>query len=326
MKVALVTSLGSVAADIVIKNLRLQNFKIIGCDIYPREWVADSNNVDVFYKAPYAAEKEKYLSFIKDVCTAENIKYVLPLIDPEVDLLNLNRDWFEQHNITLCIPPMKSLEMIRNKKILQDFIKQNLSLTAVKPIPTLKMKDIVTMPWSYPVVCKPVNGRSSQGLQYIYSTKQWDEFIKTVDPDLYIVEPYIDGPIIVVDIVRQSNPGKVIAISRKEILSTPHGCGTTVYVYQDKELEENCCQLADALDILGCVNFEFIYNMNENTYYFVECNPRFSAGCEFSCMSGYDCIGNHIKCFDGESIDDFPFHHCLYIARKYEEYITKIEC
>ena len=61
MKTALVTALGSVSGDIVIKSLKRMGMRVIGCDIYPKEWVADAYNVDVFYRAPYVSDVEKYL-------------------------------------------------------------------------------------------------------------------------------------------------------------------------------------------------------------------------------------------------------------------------
>ena len=42
-----------------------------------------------------------------------------------------------------------------------------------------------------------------------------------------------------VEIVRQDDPHKVVAMTRRELISTPHGCSTTVHVYKDEELEEN---------------------------------------------------------------------------------------
>ena len=51
-KTALVTAIGSFSADITIKTLRNLGFCIIGCDIYPAEWIADSANVDFFGGQP----------------------------------------------------------------------------------------------------------------------------------------------------------------------------------------------------------------------------------------------------------------------------------
>ena len=294
MKTALITSTGSVATDITIKSLRRMGFKIVGCNIYPKEWIVESCEVDVFYKVPPVADQENYLNTIHEICEKEEIDYVLPMIDYEIDLLNVNREWFEERDITLCISPKEALDIIRNKKILADFIEKECPGT--QSISTEMLRDIKELEWDFPVVCKPYNGRSSQGLRYIYNKEEWDEFVLTADKEVYIVEPFIEGPLVMVEIVRQDDPHKVVAMTRRELISTPHGCSTTVHVYKDEELEENSKILADKLNVLGDVNFEYILDKN-GTYHFVECNPRFSAGCEFSCMAGYDYVENHMKCF-----------------------------
>lgn len=322
MNTVLITSTGSVAADIVLKSLKRMNYRVVGCNIYPKEWIVDSGKMDAFYQAPLIAENEKYLQFIKELCIKEKITYIFPMIDYEIDLLNKNRDWFKEHNIIICMSGEESINIIRNKKRLSDFIDSTTNET--RTIPTLMVKDIQKIPWEYPVVCKPYDGRSSQGLQYIYNEKEWHEFQKNNNKEKYIVQPYIEGPRIVVEVVRQKNPHKVIAMCRRELISTPHGCSLTVLVYQDKKLEESAKRLADALDVLGDVNFEYILDKN-GEYHFIECNPRFSAGCEFSCMGGYDCVENHMKCFTGKEIEDYHFKHNMIIARQYEEYITAVD-
>lgn len=322
MKNALVTSIGSVAGDIVIKTLKKLGFYIVGTDIYQKELVVDAFNVNKFYQAPYTSESDKYFDFLKKICVEEKINFILPLTDLDVDFLNARREWFDENNVTLCISPKHSLDIIRNKKKLQDFVKDKCPFT--NSIPTVLLKDVKKLEWNFPVVCKPYDGRSSQGLRYIYNEKEWQSFIKENPDDKYIVEPFIEGPIVMVEIVRQTEPRKVVAVTRQEKLSTPHGCATAVYMYQDKELEENSRKLADALDIKGCVNFEYIHG-KDGKYYLVECNPRFSAGCEFTCISGYDCVSNHIRVFENKPIDGFEFQHPMYISRKYEEYITKVE-
>lgn len=322
MRNALITSTGSVAADITLKSLKRMGFHVVGCNIYPKEWIVESCEMDAFYQAPPVYDKEKYLTFMKELCLKEKIDYLLPMIDYEIDLLNCNREWFEEHEVTLCISPKEALDIIRNKKSLADFVAAECPKTL--SIPTKMLRDIKKLEWEFPVVCKPYNGRSSQGLKYIYNQQEWDEFIVTADKDTYIVEPFIEGPLVMVEVVRQMEPHKVIAMTRRELIATPHGCSTTVYVYQDKELEEASKILADKLNVWGDVNFEYILD-KDGIYHLVECNPRFSAGCEFSCMGGYDYIENHIKCFMGKEIEDAHFKHNMIIARKYEEYITAVD-
>ena len=322
MKSVLVTSTGSVATDITIKSLKRMGYRVVGCNIYPKEWIVESCEMDNFYQVPPVKETQSYLNKIKEICINEDIKFIFPMIDYEIDLYTKNRSWFEEHNIVLCISPDHSLQYTRNKKKLQDFIKNNCPKT--NSIPTKLLKDIDELEWDFPVVCKPYNGRSSQGLKYINNKEEWDEFIQNADKETYIVEPYIDGPLVMVEIVRQKNPHNVVAMTRRELMCTPHGCSTTVLVYQDKELEEASKELADKLDVLGDINFEYI-QAKDGKYYLVECNPRFSAGCEFACIGGYDCIENHLKCFLGQPIENYYFKHNMIIARKYEEYITAVD-
>lgn len=322
MESVLVTSTGSVATDITIKSLKRMGYKVVGCNIYPKEWIVESCEMDAFYQVPPVNKNEEYLEAIKNICHREKISFLFPMIDYEIDLYTKNRSWFESNNVKLCISPDHSLEFTRNKMKLQKFVEENCPRT--NSIPTQLLRDIDELKWNFPVVCKPYNGRSSQGLKYIYNKVEWENFMKEVDKDLYIVEPFIEGPIVMVEIVRQVNPHKVVAMTRRELMSTPHGCSTTVLVYQDAELEAASKELADKLDVLGDINFEYILG-RDGKYYLVECNPRFSAGCEFACMGGYDCIENHLKCFMGKEIEDYHFKHNMIIARKYEEYITAVD-
>lgn len=321
MKTALITALGSVAVDITIKSLKRLGFRIVGTDVFPKEWNADSFNVDVFYRVPYVRDQKEYLAAMKEICKKENVTYILPMIDDEVHFYNENREWFDENQITLCISPKEALDIVRNKKVLADFISEKCS--EIASIPTLYVRDVKELPWEFPVVCKPYNGRSSQGRVYIHNQAEWESYLETFDHEYSIVEPFIHGCVVLVELVRSEKFDKCVAITRQELIRTPHGCATSVKMFQDKSIEERSCKLARELNINGCVNFEYILDDN-GEYHFIECNPRFSAGAEFSYLTGYELVENHMRCFEGKNIDDYQFKHNMIIARKYEEYITKI--
>lgn len=322
MSNVLVTSIGSVAADITIKSLKRLGHRVVGVDIYPREWVADAYNVDTFRQVPLVGDAGAYLDAVHAICEDEDIDYLIPLIDPEVDLLNVNRDWFETHGVTLCISTKCSLDIIRNKKSLQDFIEAE--VPEINGIPTLMVREVDELPWEYPVVVKPYDGRSSQGREYVGSDEEWDTYREKRADAKSIVEPFVSGSLVMVEVVRQESTGRCVCIVRRELLSTPHGCATTVRVYSDPELEAASRVLAERLGINGCVNFEFI-EQEDGCHFLVECNPRYSAGLEFSCLAGYDCVANHLDCFGDREIDGFEMGAPIIVARKYEEYVTSVE-
>jgi carbamoyl-phosphate synthase large subunit len=326
MKNVLVTAIGSFSADIVIKNLIAEGIRVIGCDIYPSEWIVDSANVSAFYQVPYATDEEAYVEKVLSICRKEEIDGLVILTDVEVDVWNLRRKELEAEGITLCLSSEKTVDLCRDKEKFYHFFKEQ-GFDFV--IPTYRLNEISEEMLDYPLVVKPYNGRSSQGLHYINSEQELLHLVHLVKRETrgsvedYIVQPMIRGPVITVDIVRQPETGGFVAVSRKELLRTLNGAGTSVLVFHDEQLEEICRLAADALDIRGCVNFEFIKSADDK-YYILECNPRFSGGVEFSCMAGYDCISNHIKCFDGRTMEPAGEIASVYIARKYEEYITGV--
>ena len=57
----------------------------------------------------------------------------------------------------------------------------------------------------------------------------------------------------------------------------------------------------------------------------MECNLRFSGGIAFSCIAGYDFVNNHLNVFCNKKIDDLKEVKSMYIAKKYQEFITKID-
>lgn len=91
----------------------------MGCDIYPAEWVVSSMDVDVFYRAPYATDTEAYRSFIRQICETEQIDYVLPLTDIEIDVFQQWRQ--EDQNCpggraVVCMSDRETIHLCRNKR------------------------------------------------------------------------------------------------------------------------------------------------------------------------------------------------------------------
>lgn len=318
MKKVLVTALGSLSSGRTINNLKNNNYYVVGTGVHDQKLVAESVLTDRYYKVPFAVDTEAFLNALYDICEKEGINYLIPLTDSEVDVLNANRKWFEEHDVILCFSGEDAIHLCRNKMKIAQLLSE---VEGVNIIPTSYLKDIPDGDVILPVVCKEVDGRSSQNLNYISTIEDWMRYKEMIDKDKMIVQPYIEGPVVTADVIRQFDGKYCVVIPRKEIIRTHNGAGLSVHIFRDQKLTDLCILIADKLNVTGCVNFEFIMD-SEGQYHFLECNPRFSGGIAFSCMTGYDCILNHIRSFDKESIDCFAFDKECYIARKYEEYIT----
>ncbi len=367
MRTVVVTAIGSFSADIVIKTCKKMGIRVVGCDIYPKEWIADSQNVDNFYQVPLAVDQEAYRKALMEICRREKAWGLLPLTDVEIDVLTGFREEFCREGITLCISGEECISLCRDKMKFYQFMKKN---NMGNPILTKNLLEAEPDGIKYPLVCKPRDGRSSQGLRFVGSPQELEnlkrlegaeryivqpkiegrvvtvdvvrdpesgesaavcrrELLRTLNgagtsgAERYIVQPKIEGRVVTVDVVRDPESGESAAVCRRELLRTLNGAGTSIQVFRDPKLEETCKEAAKRLGVKGCVNMEFLEE-GEGSCRILECNPRFSGGVEFSCLAGCGCVEGHLRIFMGQGLDQMPKNiEPMFIARKYEEYITK---
>ncbi|MDR0379769.1 MAG: ATP-grasp domain-containing protein [Candidatus Accumulibacter sp.] len=287
----LVTAIGSMSAASVLEQLSSNGDSIVGTDTYPLQWQTNQKFLKKFHQVPKAVE-ERYIEEILKICVDNGVKYVIPLTDPEIDALSANRTMFENKKIVLCISNPEAISKCRNKSVLEKIFRK---VPLVNVIPSLS-KEEMDDETLYPIVAKPKNGRSSEGL-YLLKNRKWLSIIENRDD--YVFQPYIQGQVVTVDVVRDGY-GNNVSVARRELIRTFNGMGVVVEIIEDSALEQIVAVISEKLDILGCINIEFL--KKDNTCYLMDCNPRFSAGIGFSMFVGYDFVTNHLRCFKNESI------------------------
>ena len=321
MNSVLITAIGSFSAEAAIRAARSLGLTVYGCDINDRRWIAQSGLVDRFFRAPYASEEDCYIDFINDT----GADFVLPSTDTEVDVLSRRRDDLKGK---LLISDRKAIEVCRDKMKWAEYAGK-IGLA----IPSEYLEDC-EMPAGMPVIVKPVNGRSSIGFRKIGDTAEYTfvrDRLLAEGPGRYMVQPFIEGDLITVDVVRDPYTGMSEALPRQELLRTPNGAGTSVRVFRDKDIEAAAAMLAEGLDITGTVCIEFL-RTSSGRFFTLECNPRFSGGIAFSVRAGYDFARAHFTCFGISDADSRGFRTAIpampaipetYIARMYGEYVIE---
>lgn len=314
----LITALGSMSAEAVITSLiKIPKVKLVGCNLHPSNWTPASRLVNHFYQISSAKDENNYIQHILSICQNHQIKYIIPLTDPEIDVLAKNYSTFIQKGITLCISNPASIKIARDK---YEVYKLFSTYSTIIPIPSAKLEEDTLGFVKFPAILKPRYGRSSEGIQYAQNPsdlKFWQQYFKGCE---YIIQPFYKGKIIVVDVVRQSNGEKCVAIAREELLRTTNGAGITVCTQPKHICESLAIEVAHSLKMIGCFNVEFIATNNQ--IFLMDINPRFSAGITFSNKSGYDMILNHMNCFiNGEIESDIGNNRVEKIyTRGYVEY------
>ena len=344
MRTVIVTAIGSFSAPAVIRELKEAGCRVVGTDINPKELIAMSAEADVFVNLPRCDAGKTYVDAMAELVRREKAEAVLPLTDAELDVLNEVRD--RLHPAVLWASPAEAVRIARDKMKSRAAAER----AGAKVIPTgrlsdalsekatpsgkgaLSGKDILLASPGLPLILKPRDGRSSQGLYRVRTEKELSEALEVIrgagrEKD-YLVQPLIEGRIVTADVVRFPD-GRCTALPREEYVRTWNGAGLSVHVFRDKALEETCCAVAEELGVLGCVNFEFIH-AEDGSFYFMECNPRFSGGTGFSIAAGDHVVRKHLAAFgaapEEEDLEkDAQFRDVTecWIARKYVEVITE---
>lgn len=316
--VVLVTAIGTMASTTIVSRLKETNeYYIIGADIFPRHEIATAKDVNEFCIFPSAIENfQEYINFVFEFCRKKNVNFYFPTIDEEVVNLSNHRKMFYEIGVRLCIPNYDLVECCHYKDRFVSYIHKAFPGLYIKTYDMLE-----TIPdEEFPIYIKPVEGRASNGCRKFESKWMAEEFIAGTGykPDAYVIQKYIEGTIFTVDLIRNASTGQKEQIQRKELLRNSNGCGVAVEIVNDEILKSICDDLMLNLNLNGVVNAEFF--LSNMGYKIIEINPRFSAGCGFSCMAGCDLVLNALRIADGKMCEFGEITYGKHYVKRYEIY------
>lgn len=295
----LITAIGSMASHVTINVLRAlySESTVVATDIYPANWIWQSSMVDIFHRVPKAADNN-YVSEFYNICVRNNIDYVFPLIDPEVDVLSDHHQKFNNSGIVLCMPGKEVVDICIDKLNCYEKFRYKKNMAV---IPTYTDLNTARIENGFPLIGKPRKGRSSEGIIKIVNKKELTSFMAGLDN--YIFQPFFNGEIYTVDVVRDRS-GNSVCVVRKELIRNKIGAGVTVHVMNHPELESISSEIATELDVTGAINIEYVFF--NNTYYVMDINPRLSAGVNYTILSGYNIVKNSLRVFNNQEIEPKP--------------------
>ena len=283
----LVTAIGTMNCTTIIKELKKHKdmFHIIGADINPGNLIANSKDVDEFYTFPKVTDnRELYYEYIKDFCIKNRVDLIFCVVDEEVALLSKNREELKQLGVTLCVANDSCVRLCHNKDLFSNWIEENIPKLYIKrfALPS----DVSES--DFPVFIKPIEGRASIGCTMVNSYNELTKYFHVWDE--YVVQEYINSPIVAVDIVCNRASGQMEIAQRIELLRNANGCGIAVEIVDNTDIREACFELAEKLELNGVVNVEMF--LTDDGPKIIEVNPRIPAGVEYSCLAGLNVVMN----------------------------------
>src|SRR5699024_2480275 len=206
-----------------------------------------------------------YIEDLLKVCRKHNIKAIVSLLDPELDILSKNKDLFDENNIQLILSPREMIEVSFDKqKTYDEFSK--LKIPAVQTFDNKK--------YTYPAIVKPSKGSASLGLYKINNNLELDNVFQE-NNDL-IIQPFYRDREFGIDVYIDLISGELVDIFIKEKLLMRSGETDKSISIHNEKIERLIKDLINKTDFTGPIDidcFEF-----EGEYYISEINPRFGGG------------------------------------------------
>lgn len=316
VKHVLITSIGSTSAISGAKSLRASKrgkYYIVGTDVHePHEIPADVF-CDAVYKVPFF-DNPSYINSLQQICKKEIVKYLIPVIDQEVESITIHLEAFEKMGITVIASNHQTVAICNDKYATWKTLKEKGIDTPRVFLPDEFSSIKKTHTGTY--YMKPRRGVSSQ-----------DNFVITNDDELALLRRRVKDPVLqntmigdmyVVDVVNDRRGKNVVAVPRREY-SAKSGLGVKAETVSDRDVTEYAVAIAEALGITGIANIEVF--KNNDVISFIEINPRLSAGAILTTRAGVNLTEIAIDVFSGNKIshERLQYKTGIYMTRYWQE-------
>ena len=233
--------------------------------------------VDKGYLVP-RLDDPAYIPELIEICKAEQIHLLFPLIDPEVPVLARARAELEAAGVRPAVLTDQHVAAVSDK-----WLTFELFDSIGVPTPRSWLPDRLPDEIEFPVFIKPRSGSAAKDTFRVDDARRLEFFLDYIEEP--IVQEFLDGPEITSDVVCDMDGELLGVVSRKrlEVRSGEVAKGVTV---RDPEIERHCVTIAKALDVVGPITAQCIVHGGHP--YFTEVNPRFAGGSPLAIAAGAD--------------------------------------
>ena len=241
------------------------------------------------------------------ICKKESINVITTFIDPEIEVLALNREKFEQIGVEVLAPYEESAKICFDKYLMYKHLKDN-GISTVKTWGNIEeFEDAFNKnEINFPVFVKPRTGSGSVGARKVFSYEVLVESVKE-NPEL-IIQEFMDCEDMDADVYVDTITHDAVAVFCKKKIETRIGGASKTISFKDEKLFGFISEIVKAFKFNGPVDMDFFYK--EGKYYLSEINPRFGgaylhaygAGVDFINMIENNVLGkvnpNSVGCYD----------------------------
>lgn len=260
----------------------------------PARYIADKS-----YTVPKITD-ENYIKTILEICKKEEIKVILTLIDPEIELLAKNKEKFEELGILVLTPSKETAEICFDKYKMFKYLTENNIKTTLTYGTLEEFKEgYNNKKIDFPVFIKPRTGSGSVGATKVENMKELE--LAMEQDETLIIQEFMKAEDLDADVYIDYISKKPVAIFSKKKIETKIGGANKTISFKDEKLFNTIKDIIKVFDFSGTIDMDFFYKNGE--YYLSEINPRFGGAYIHAYGAGVDfpkLIINNIKGIENE--------------------------
>ncbi|MGD0552243.1 MAG: ATP-grasp domain-containing protein [Sedimentisphaerales bacterium] len=232
------------------------------------------------------------------LCSKNKIDMIVPLIDPELEILAARHDDFRSNGIMAVVSPAKIIEIAFDKY--QTYLHaKKAGIEVPEMVTTIEeaLKLISAGKFSWPVIVKPRKGSASM---YVYNCRNEDElqlaFRNCPGP---VIQQFASGEEYGYDLFCDGDFKPVSVFCKRKIAMRAGETDKAVSV-NDKKLMDLGVKIAQAFPVFGPADADV--KMGKNGPMLLEVNPRFGGGYPCSHLCGADFPAKLIALCKGQKL------------------------
>ena len=296
---ALVTGVGAIIGQGIIKGLRKSNYSVRVVGIDRSSQSLGPFFCDAFYQKPLCNEDSpEYFKFWSDILKKERVDIILPGLEVDMFFLDTQRHTFDILGVSVALNHSKLIALSSDKWHLYQ---------ALLPVELSRIPSIIPETWddaiselgSAPLLLKPRNGNGSRGIVKLDSEIDFN-YWRVKSGNNWMLQKIVgdDSNEFTVGVFGfgDGEAGSPIVFKRR--LSSA-GNTLEATVVNDEVIEAAADKLTRYFKPLGPTNYQF--RKEGDIAYLLEINPRFSSSNSLRTAFGYN---------EAEmAIDYFKFKH-----------------
>ena len=239
-----------------------------------------------------------YVDGMLEICQQHDISMIVPLIDPELEVLAAQRQRFFDAGIMVVVSTLQTIKIGFDKYLTYQFGKENnipVPQTVISIEDARQLLDDGSISW--PLVVKPRMGSASSGISYCNNLSQMDVAFENCP--MPMIQEFVEGKEYGYDIFsdKQYRP---VSVFCKYKIAMRAGETDKAVTTSNPDLIALGVKIAQALELFGPMDVDVI--VDKQGPKLLEINPRIGGGYPCSHLAGADFTGKLIRLAQGQEL------------------------